>query len=131
MQYSLDKMNKVKLRGKLKGTASWVEIKPDGGLQLEFFDYSEDAQAIFGHDIAYLIQVSEHEKSQVMAFLNIVDDKLTLPDLTLPDLTLPDLTHPDLLLLERIEESFEDYFECKEWLDAHGVSYQKEFDAMA
>jgi hypothetical protein len=116
MRYSLNKMNKVKLRGKLKGTASWVEIKPNGGLQLEFFDYSEDAQAIFGHDIAYLIQVSEQEKSQVMAFLNIHENELA---------------HPDVLLLERIEESFEDYFECKEWLDAHGVSYQKEFDAMA
>jgi hypothetical protein len=116
MQYSLDKMNKVKLRGKLKGTASWVEIKANGGLQLEFFDYSEDAQAIFGHDIAYLIQISEHEKSQVMAFLNIHEKELA---------------HPDLLLLERIEESFADYFECKEWLDAHGVSYQKEFDSMA
>jgi hypothetical protein len=30
-----------------------------------------------------------------------------------------------------MEESFVDYFECKEWLDAHGVLYQKEFDAMA
>jgi hypothetical protein len=115
MQYTLFKMNKVRLRGKLKGTASWVEIKPNGGLQLEFFDYSEDAQAIFGHDIAYLIQVSEHEKSQVMAFLNINNE----------------LAHPDVLLLERMEESFVDYFECKEWLDAHGVSYQKEFDSMA
>jgi hypothetical protein len=116
MQYSLNKMNKLKLRGKLKGTASWVEIKADGGLQLEFFDYSEDAQAIFGHDIAYLIQVSEQEKQQAMAFLNISDDGMA---------------NPDLVLLERLEESFVDYFECKEWLDAHGVSYQKEFDAMA
>jgi hypothetical protein len=116
MQYSLNKMNKVKLRGKLKGTASWVEIKADGGLQLEFFDYSEDAQAIFGHDIAYLIQVSAEEKQQVLAYLNIHQDELA---------------HLDVLLLERIEERFVDYFECKEWLDAHGVSYQKEFDAMA
>jgi hypothetical protein len=41
-----------------------------------------------------------------------------------------DLTHPDVMLLERIEESFEDYFEFREWLDAHGIAYQKEFDAM-
>jgi hypothetical protein len=116
MRYPDGKMNKVKLRGKLKGTASWVEIKADGGLQLEFFDYSEDAQAIFGHDIAYLIQVSSEEKRQVMAGLNIHDDELA---------------HLDLLLLERIEERFVDYFECKEWLDTHGVLYQKEFDAMA
>jgi hypothetical protein len=112
MRYDLDRMNKVKLRGKLKGTA----IKADGELQLEFFDYSEDAQAIFGHDIAYLIQVSGEEKRRVMAFLNIHGNELA---------------HPDVLLLERIEESFADYFECKEWLDAHGIAYQKEFDSMA
>ena len=115
MQYTPVKMNKRKLRGKLKGTASWIEIRADGGMQLEFFDYSEDAQAIFGHDIAYLIQVSAHEKRRVMAFLNIHGA----------------LMHPDHLLLERIEESFVDYFECKEWLDAHGIAYQKEFDSMA
>jgi hypothetical protein len=116
MSYTDRKMQKIKLRGKLKGTVSWVEIKTDGGLRLEFFDYSEDAQVFLGHDVAYLIHLSPEEKRQVMAFLNIFDD---------------DLTHPDVMLLERIEESFADYFECKEWLDAHGISYQKEFDAMA
>jgi hypothetical protein len=116
MQYCLDRMNKLKLRGKLKGTVSWVEIKPNGSMQLEFFDYSEDAQAMFGHDVAYLIHLSPEEKKRAMAFLNIHENELA---------------HPDVLLLERIEESFEDYFECREWLDAHGISYQKEFDAMA
>jgi hypothetical protein len=116
MRYHDPRMNKVKLRGKLKGTVSWVEIKTDGGLRLEFFDYSEDAQVFLGHDVAYLIHLSPEEKRQVMAFLNIGEN---------------DLTHPDVMLLERIEESFADYFEFKEWLDAHGISYQKEFDAMA
>ncbi len=116
MRYPDPRMNKVKLHGKLKGTVSWVEIKTDGGLRLEFFDYSEDAQVFLGHDVAYLIHLSPEEKCQVMAFLNIGEN---------------DLTHPDVVLLERIEESFADYFEFKEWLDAHGISYQKEFDAMA
>ena len=115
MRYHGPRMNKVKLRGKLRGTVSWVEIKTDGGLRLEFFDYSEDAQVFLGHDVAYLFHLSPEEKSQVMAFLNIFDD----------------LTHPDVVLLERIEEGFTDYFEFREWLDAHGISYQKEFDAMA
>jgi hypothetical protein len=109
-------MNKVRLRGKLKGTASWVEIKADGGLRLEFFDYSEDAQAIFGHDIAYSVHVSNDDKSRVMAGLNIRQDELM---------------HLDVLLLERMEERFVDYFACKEWLDTLGLTYQKEFDAMA
>jgi hypothetical protein len=116
MRYSLNKMQKIKLRGKLKGTVSWVEIKTDGRLRLEFFDYSEDAQVFLGHDVAYLIHLSPAETRQVKAFLNIIDD---------------DLTHLDVMLLERIEESFADYFEFREWLDAHGIAYQKEFDAMA
>lgn len=116
MRYPDPRMNKVKLHGKLKGTVSWVEIKTDGGLRLEFFDYSEDAQVFLGHDVAYLIHLSPEEKCQVIAFLNIGEN---------------DLTHPDVVLLERIEESFADYFEFKEWLDANGISYQKEFDAMA
>ena len=116
MLYHDPRMNKVKLHGKLKGTVSWVEIKTDGGLRLEFFDYSEDVQVFLGHDVAYLIHLLPEEKRQVMAFLNIFDD---------------DLMHPDGVLLERIKEGFADYFEFKEWLDAHGISYQKEFDAMA
>ena len=115
MLYHDPRMNKVKLHGKLKGTVSWVEIKTDGGLRLEFFDYSEDVQVLLGHDVAYLIHLLPEEKSRVMAFLNIFDD----------------LMHPDVMLLEQIEESFADYFEFKGWLDAHGISYQKEFDAMA
>jgi hypothetical protein len=87
MRYHDPKMNKVKLHGKLKGTVSWVEIKTDGGLRLEFFDYSEDAQVLLGHDVAYLIHLSPEEKRQVMAFLNIADN---------------DLTHPDVMLLERM-----------------------------
>jgi hypothetical protein len=116
MRYTAHRMQKIKLRGKLKGTVSWVEIKTDGGLRLEFFDYSEDAQVFLGHDVAHLIHLSPEKKQQAMAFLNIFDD---------------DLTHPDVMLLERIEESFEDYFEFREWLDAHGIAYQKEFDATA
>ena len=116
MRYTDRKMTKVKLRGKLKGTVSWVEIKTDGGLRLEFFDYSEDAQVFLGHDVAHLIHLSLEEKRRVMAFLNVLAN---------------DLMHPDVLLLERIEESFADYFEFREWLDAHGISYQKQFDAMA
>ena len=116
MRYLDLQMQKIKLRGKLKGTVSWVQLKPDGGLRLEFFDYSEDTQVFLGHDVAYLIHLSPEEKRQVMAFMNLHENELA---------------HPDILLLERIEESFADYFEFREWLDAHGISYQKEFDAMA
>jgi hypothetical protein len=92
-------MDKVKLRGKLEGTVSWVEIKPDGGLQLELFDFSEVAQSIFGNDVAYQIHLTVEEKRQAMHYLNIRENELK---------------YPDAALLEQIEKSFADYFECKD-----------------
>ena len=48
---------RVKLKGVLERTASSVEIKGDGSLVVEVYDFSDDAEQWFGNDVAFLLKV--------------------------------------------------------------------------
>ena len=51
---------KVKLRGGPEKTVTWIWLE-NGHLKVEFYDFSELAQSMFGNDIAYTITVSNME----------------------------------------------------------------------
>jgi hypothetical protein len=106
-----------KLSGGLKKTASWARLKDDGSLEVETFDFSDDAQGSFGNDVAFLITVApEH-----------------LPDL---------LGHLEWLgqypgeagqarLLDTVQQRFTSYFEFKKWLEQCGIPFRTKFDSQA
>jgi hypothetical protein len=49
---------KTKLSGGPDKTATWIWLEA-GQLKVEFYDFSETAQQMFGNDIAYMITVHD------------------------------------------------------------------------
>ena len=107
----------AKLEGGLKNTASSVEIKENGDLVVELYDFSESAQDHFGNDVAFLLTVSSSDKQSIQSALANNQD---VKD-----------NDQDTVLLELIKNKFLSYYEVKEWLDKLGIAYKKEFDSWA
>ncbi len=51
-----------KLREPLQGQTGWLRLTPLGGLEIELYDYSSDAESWFGHDVAWVWTVETLEK---------------------------------------------------------------------
>jgi hypothetical protein len=60
---------RVKLKGVLERAASSVEIKGDGSLVVEVYDFSDEAEQWFGNDVAFLLKVSSADKSRMLSWL--------------------------------------------------------------
>ena len=97
---------KTRLSDKLDKTASWVWIE-DAHLKVEFYDFSELAQTMFGNDIAYTITVKDMHK--------------------LFSLSEQDLTS----LIPWMKENFESYFGIKRWLEENGIDFSVEVESWA
>ena len=109
----------VKLKGVLNRTASSAEIKSDGSLVVELYDFSSEAENWFGNDVAFLLKVSSGDKSKVLSCLTAGQDQMAGP------------LDRDELLLRLLRERFADYYAVKQWLEENKIPYQKEFDSWA
>ncbi len=59
---------KIKLAGGPEKTVTWVWLE-NAQLKVEYYDFSEDAQRMFGNDIAYTITVRDMAK----LFITVTD----------------------------------------------------------
>jgi hypothetical protein len=114
------KRKRVNLKGVLQRTATWVEIADDGTLIVEFFDFSDAAQGMFGGDVAYLTKVSPDDKLLMLAALLADAAASASGD-----------ADSDDRLLRLIAEKFVTYFQVREWLQKKGIPYHAEFDGRA
>jgi beta-glucosidase/6-phospho-beta-glucosidase/beta-galactosidase len=78
-----------------------------GQLKVEFYDFSETAQQMFGNDIAYILTVNEMTK---LFSLTRLDEGS---------------------LIEWITENFNSYFGIKQWLEENGIGFSKEVEPWA
>ena len=109
----------VKLRGGLPHTSSSAEIRADGSLVIEWYDFSDEAQSSMGGDVAFFVIVAPANKITVL-------ERLTGE--AAPSLCSE---HLDQKLLTLIQERFEDYISVKRWLEASFIPYEKDFDGHA
>ena len=60
----MGEIKKVKLSGGPDKTITWIWLDPETGgqLKVEFYDFSDLVQRMFGNDIAYTITVNEMDK---------------------------------------------------------------------
>ena len=77
------------------------------GLKVEYYDFSESAQRLFGNDIAYTITV--HEMDKLFSIVN--QDKATL--------------------IPWMEGYFKSYFGIKQWLQKNGIGFSIEIEGWA
>ena len=95
---------KTKLTGGPEKTVTWIWLDPETGgqLKVEFYDFSELAQRMFGNDIAYILTVNEMTK--------------------LYSLAKQDATS----LIQWMDENFKSYFSIKKWLEENGIDFSIE-----
>lgn len=106
-----------KLTGGLKKTTSWARLKEDGSLEVETFDFSDDAQGSFGNDVAFLVTVATEHLPDLLGHLQWQGK------------------YPgegsQAWLLDAIQQRFTSYFEFKEWLERQAIPFQTKFDSWA
>ena len=101
-------IEKTKLAGGLEKTVTWIWLDLAGGqLKVEYYDFSELEQRMFGNDIAYILTVNEMPK---------------LFSLT---------KHDDASLIKWIEANFRSYFGIKKWLEENNVGFKVEIESWA
>jgi hypothetical protein len=102
-------IEKIKLTGGPEKTVTWIWLDPetDGQLKVEFYDFSEIAQRMFGNDIAYILTVHEMAKLYRLA------------------------SQDETSLLPWIMEHFKSYFGIKQWLEEHEIGFDREIDPWA
>jgi hypothetical protein len=101
-------IQKAQLSGGPDKTATWIWLDPAGGqLKVEYYDFSEAAQRLFGNDIAYTITVDEMDK-------------------------LFDAIHQDeTTLIPYMAQYFKSYFGIKQWLEESKIVFRVEIESWA
>lgn len=109
----------VDLKGGLKRTASSAQIKSDGSLVIQLYDFSSEAEKWLGNEVAFLLKVSPGDKSKMLLCLLEGQNQML------------DESQEDDLLLRLIGERFTDYYEVKQWIEENKIPSEKEFDPWA
>ena len=107
----------MRLAGGPDGSASSVWLDADGNLKVEYYDFSSEAHAFFGNDIAYVLTIGRKGKSRVLDLLAPGCDPLA--------------ADADARLLSLLAGRFDGYFELKKWLEENGVPFEKFVDTWA
>src|SRR5512145_1412801 len=98
---------RVKLSGGPDKTVTWIWLDSNGQLKVEYYDFSEAAQRLFGNDIAYTITV--HEMDKLYATVN----------------------QNETSLIPWMEQYFKSYFGIKKWLEENGIDFSIEREGWA
>jgi hypothetical protein len=106
----------VKLKGILERTSSWARVLDDGSIELEYYDFSSDAQNWFGNDVAWMYRIAASEKPRLVALL------AELAGVPIAD---------DQAMLDVIAAKFGDVKRVKDWLKEKQLPFEEEFDSWA
>ena len=97
---------KIKLNGGPEKTVTWIWLEK-GQIKVEFYDFGETAQRMFGNDIAYTITVQEVTKLLLLS------------------------KQSEASLLPWIADHFKSYFEIKQWLEESEIPFRIERESWA
>ena len=102
----MSEIQKVQLSGGPDKSVTWIWLE-DGRLKVEYYDFSESAQRLFGNDIAYTITVDEMDK-----LLSCINQSKTS-------------------LIQWMTQYFKSYFGIKQWLEESGIAFRVEIEGWA
>ena len=97
---------KSRLSGGPEKTVTWVWLE-NGQLKVEYYDYSELAQRMFGNDIAYTLTIHEMEKLYSLA------------------------RQKETSLIAWLQQKYKSYFEIKKFLEENEIAFHKETESWA
>jgi hypothetical protein len=99
-------IKKVKLSGGPDKTVTWIWLA-GGQLKVEYYDFGESAQRLFGNDIAYTITVQDMDK--LFSAVNQNEESI----------------------IPWMEQYFKSYFGIKKWLEENGINFGVEIEGWA
>ena len=99
--------NKTKLSGGPDKTVTWIWLDDNGQLKVEYYDFSESAQRLFGNDIAYTITVNGMDKLFSTSIQN------------------------EISIIPWMEQYFKSYFGIKNWLEENGIDFRVQVEGWA
>ena len=102
----MDEIKKVKLSGGPDKTVTWIWLE-GSQFKIEYYDFSETAQRLFGNDIAYTITVHEMDK-----LFSIVNQNETS-------------------IIQWMEQYFKSYFGIKQWLEENKIEFDVDIENWA
>src|SRR5262245_27339884 len=97
---------KVKLSGGPEKTVTWIWLERRQ-LKVEYYDFSEAAQRLFGNDIAYIITVQDMDELYWAVNQN------------------------ETTIIPWMEGYFKSYFGLKKWLEENGIRFHLETEGWA
>jgi len=97
---------KVKLSGELDKTVTWIWLE-GGQLKVEFYDFSDTAQKMFGNDIAYTLTVNDMDR------------------------LFPTINQNEASIIQWMGQSFKSYFDIKQWLEENEIDFSIERESWA
>jgi hypothetical protein len=97
---------KVQLSGGADKTVTWIWLE-NRQLKVEYYDFSEAAQKLFGNDIAYTITV--HEMDKLFSTVN----------------------QNETSIIQWMEQYLKSYFGIKKWLEENGINFGIEREGWA
>jgi hypothetical protein len=102
----MSEIEKVKLSGGPDKTVTWIWLE-GSQLKIEYYDFRETAQRLFGNDIAYTITV--HEMDKLFSTVN----------------------QNETSIIPWIEQYFKSYFGIKQWLEENEIDFSIERESRA
>lgn len=108
----------IKLKSPFTGTQSTASatVLEDGRIDLDLYDFSDEAQSSMGNDVAWIWRIEAVHKARLIALL---EERTGTP--------IPD----DQAMLEAFAQSFAHVHAIREWLKEKWIPYEEKFDSWA
>lgn len=113
---------KIRLEIKLKSpftgkhSTATAAVLEDGRIQLDLYDFSEEAQSSMGNDVAWYWRV---EAAQIPRLIELLEEKTGT--------AIPD----DKALLEAFARNFPHVHAIRDWFKEKWIPYEEQFDSWA
>jgi hypothetical protein len=88
----------------------------DGGIELELYDFSDEAQSSMGNDVAWIWKIDAAQRPRLVELL---EGRTGAP------------IRDDQTLLDALAQSFSHVHAIRDWLKEEGIPYEEKFDSWA
>ena len=106
----------VKINSPWQKSAAWARVLEDGRIELELYDYSPEAQANMGNDVAWLYRVETAGMPRLLALLQERTGSAIASDEA---------------LLDAFAKGFSHVHAIRDWLRENQIPYEEIFDSWA
>jgi hypothetical protein len=106
----------IKLKSSWKQSSAWARVLEDGRIELELYDFSQDAQDHMGNDVAWIWRV---ETARIPRLLKLLEERTGTA------------IRDDQALLDAFARNFPHVHAIRDWFKEKWIPYEEKFDSWA